>query len=307
VTEPSGTKNGKVTGSYKFTTTGVYKLQMNITDQNKVTSYCNTNEDQEAIVVIYDPSGGYTFGGGYFISPAGALKSDPAATGKANFGFTVNYYKNATLPKGETQLEFKVGDFEYNALNFDYLSVAGYKAVIRGSGKITGGQSGISFMMYVIDGSLDGTGLDKVRLKIFNKNTNEVYYDSEPGASDAANPQTTVGAGSTIVIGGTVVAPVTRVGEQNQLEVETTAKDKLKLTVLPNPSNHHFTLQLQGGTTEPVNLRVVDAVGRTLETKQRMAPNTTLQIGAEYRPGTYIVEAVQGNHRVMLKLIKQSE
>jgi hypothetical protein len=196
LTEPSGTRNGKVTGSYKFTTTGIYKLQMNITDQAKVTSYCNTNEDQEAIVVIYDPNGGYTYGGGWFASPPGALMSDPTATGKGNFGFTVNYYKNATLPKGETQFEFKVGTLEYNALNFEYLSIAGYKAVFKGSGKIIGGQSGISFTMYVIDGALDGSGVDKVRLRIYNKNTAQLYYDNEPGKSDAANPTTPVGAGS---------------------------------------------------------------------------------------------------------------
>ena len=123
LTEPSGTKNGKLTGSYKFTTAGTYKLKMNVTDQNRVTSYCNTNEDMEAIVVIYDPNGGYTYGGGWFASPAGALKSDATAIGKANFGYAVSYFKGAANPKGETQFELKVGDFEYNALNFEYLSI----------------------------------------------------------------------------------------------------------------------------------------------------------------------------------------
>jgi hypothetical protein len=70
VTEPPGIKNGKVTGAYKFPAAGVYKLQMNITDQTGVTSYANTTGDLDAIVVIYDPNGGYTYGGGYFASPA---------------------------------------------------------------------------------------------------------------------------------------------------------------------------------------------------------------------------------------------
>jgi hypothetical protein len=30
---------------------------MNVTDQNGVTSYANTNYDLDAIVVIYDPNG----------------------------------------------------------------------------------------------------------------------------------------------------------------------------------------------------------------------------------------------------------
>jgi hypothetical protein len=110
VTEPSGNQNGKVSGNYKFNSPGVYKLQMNVTDQTGVTSYANTNNDLDAIVVIYDPNGGNTYGGGYFESPAGALRSNPTATGKASYGFAMNYFKNSTNPKGETQFEFKVGD-----------------------------------------------------------------------------------------------------------------------------------------------------------------------------------------------------
>jgi len=305
VTEPAGTRNGKLTGSYKFATAGIYKLQMNITDQTKVTSYCNTNEDMEAIVVVYDPNGGYTYGGGWFASPAGALKDDPTATGKANFGFSVNYYKNATLPKGETQFEFKAGNLEYNALNFEYLSVSGYKAVFKGSGKIVGAQSGINFIMYVIDGALDHTNVDKVRLKIYNKNTGEVYYDNEPGASDAANPKTPVGAGSTVVIGGSVQLPLPTVSLSN-VDVATVAT-RLHLLAYPNPATNRFTLQLTGGAGEAVNLRVVDGLGRTIEIRKGIAANSTLQIGATYRPGVYIVEAVQGKERVTLKLIKQSD
>src|SRR6185436_14623699 len=71
ITEPVGNQNGKSTGSYKFNTPGVYKLQMNITDQNGVTSYANTQGDLEAIVVIYDPNGGFTHGGGWYDSQVG--------------------------------------------------------------------------------------------------------------------------------------------------------------------------------------------------------------------------------------------
>ena len=142
VTEPSGSQNGKVTGSYKFNAPGVYKLQMNVTDQTGVTSWANTNNDMDAIVVIYDPNGGNAFGGGWFTSPAGALKADASATGKASYGFAVNY-ANPAKPKGETQFEFKVGNFEFNALNFDYLAIGGAKAQFRGTGKIIGAQSGI--------------------------------------------------------------------------------------------------------------------------------------------------------------------
>ncbi len=309
VTEPSGTRNGKLTGSYKFTTAGTYKLRMNITDQNKVTSYCNTNEDMEAIVVIYDPNGGYTYGGGWFASPTGALKSDATTTGKANFGYAVSYFKTAANPKGETQFELKVGDLEFNALNFEYLSIGGARAQIKGTGKITGGQSGINFIMTVIDGALDGTGIDKIRVKIYNKNTGQVYYDNEQG-SDANNPVSKVGTNSQIVIGGTRAntsssAPVATRATTPAAPTEVAAT--LQAQVFPNPSRGHFTLIVKGKNNEPVSIRVMDILGRLVEVRKGLAANGTLTFGASYRPGLYIVEVLQGKEKVVLKLIKQSE
>ena len=53
--EPNGNKMGKVTGSFKPTVAGVYKLRMNVTDQSGVTSYATTSGDYEAYFVAYDP------------------------------------------------------------------------------------------------------------------------------------------------------------------------------------------------------------------------------------------------------------
>lgn len=49
----------------------------------------------------------------------------------------------------------------------------------------------------MIDGAIAG-GADRIRIKIFNKNTSRVIYDNQPGASDAADPLTVVGSGSTL-------------------------------------------------------------------------------------------------------------
>ena len=307
VTEPFGAKNGKLTGSYKFNTAGTYKLRMNITDQNKVTSYCNTNEDMEAIVVIYDPAGGYSYGGGWFASPAGALKSNATATGKASFGYAVSYFKGASKPKGETQFEFKVGNLEFNALNFEYLSIGGARAQIKGAGKITGGQSGINFIMTVIDGALDRTGIDKIRIKIFNKNSGQVYYDNEQG-SDASNPVTKVGTNSQIVIGGTSVTTNSSAAIATRATTHVAPTDGaaiLQAQAFPNPSRIYFTLIVKGKNNEPVTLRVSDVLGRLVEVRTGLPANGTLSLGTSYRPGVYIAEVLQGKEKVMLKLIKQ--
>ena len=305
VTEPSGKQTGKVSGSYKSKTAGVYKLQMNITDQKGVTSYVNTNDDLEAIVVIYDPNGGYAYGGGWYQSSAGALVSNSSATGKASYGFTVNYFKTSTRPKGETQFEFKVGEFEFNALNFDYLVVNNAMAQFRGTGKIIGGQSGIDFIMTVIDGQLDGSGTDKIRMKIYNKNTGQIYYDNQPGASDAALPAQAVGENSTIVISGnnsTLAAPNTNQKVENEPLITETIT-KLSAIAYPNPSKNNFSITVQSGTHEKIMMEVTDVYGRVIETLN-VASNTIVKFGNHYRPGTYFVRITQANQNKQIKLIK---
>ncbi|MEJ8844717.1 HYR domain-containing protein [Lacibacter sp. H375] len=246
VLEPSGNKNGKITGSYKFTAPGVYKLQMNITDQTGLTTSTNTAGDLEAIVVIYDPNGGHTYGGGYFNSPAGALQTDPSATGKASYGFTMNYFKNSTYPKGETQFEFKVGSFEFNALNFEYLAINNSMAQFKGTGKIIGGQSGVAFTMTVVDGQLDGTGVDKIRMKIYNKNNGKIIYDNQPGASDAALPTQAVGANSVIVIGAGIKQSATPGNEVPIVRIESNQlTDRFEVGAFPNPHQGTFSLRVQ--------------------------------------------------------------
>ena len=57
-------------------------------------------------------------------------------------------------------------------------------------------------------------------MKVFNRNTGYVYYDNQPGASDAANPTQAVGSNSSIVISGANTNPVTTNNSANQYESE---------------------------------------------------------------------------------------
>ena len=303
VTEPSGNQNGKVTGSYKFNAAGVYKLQMNVTDQNGIINYANTNGDLDAIVVVYDPNGANAFGGGWFSSQAGALKNSPLATGKASYGFAVNY-RNAAKPKGETQFEFKVGTFEFNALNFEYLAVSNSKAQFKGTGKIIGGQSGVAFTMTVTDGALDGTGIDKIRMKIYNKNTGAIIYDNQPGASDADNPVAAVGANSVIVIQGN--QSNSSMTKAVAVEVpENITADGLEITANPNPSNSYFSVKVRtNNIKEKIVLQVYDVNGKMLDVRNSVSPGSSVRFGDLYRPGTYFVRVIQGKEHKELKLIK---
>jgi hypothetical protein len=116
------------------------------------------------------------------------------------FGFNSKFFKGATNPKGESQLDFLLGNFEFNALNYEYLVIDKARAQFRGFGKVNG-SSGYDFIVTVIDGGLPGGGgVDKFRIKIWEKTTGRIVYDNQMGASDAADPTMNIGLGGDISI-----------------------------------------------------------------------------------------------------------
>jgi uncharacterized repeat protein (TIGR03803 family) len=80
----------------------------------------------------------------------------------------------------------------------------------------------------------------------------------------------------------------------------------LRLSAAPNPTRHYFNLRIESNTSRLIQLRVVDAIGRTVEVRQGVAPNSTVFIGHNYRAGVYYARAFQEGKHVTIKLIKQS-
>jgi len=199
ITEPTATRAGSVSGTYTFTAAGVYSVKMNVTGSG-LTGTSDVVDGVNDVVVVYDPNGGYVTGGGWLDSPAGALTSWPTLAGKVNFGFVSKYSRSATNPKGETEFDFAFANWKFNALNFDYLAVSGARAQYKGTGKVNG-YGGYQFILTVIDGqAAGGGGVDRFRIKIWNKTTGAIVYDNQRGAPDNADPTTPVGTGSAIVI-----------------------------------------------------------------------------------------------------------
>ncbi len=100
----------------------------------------------------------------------------------------------------------------------------------------------------ITDGALDGTGIDKVRMKIYNKTTGAVIYDNQQGASDAALPTHAVGANNVVVISGS--------NSSNIIKSRTTQNAEMKARMgaasngsdgiaYANPSTNNFSLIVQ--------------------------------------------------------------
>lgn len=80
--------------------------------------------------------------------------------------------------------------------------------------------------------------------------------------------------------------------------------DELRVAVAPNPSTSYFTLKLESKYTGPIMLMVTDALGRIVDTRSKLAANSTLRIGQTYHAGVYYAKIVQGPQRKVVQLIK---
>jgi hypothetical protein len=83
------------------------------------------------------------------------------------------------------------------------------------------------------------------------------------------------------------------------------SRGKFMITVLSNPSPKDFTVMTETGSPEFLQIKVWDALGRTLEMRNQIEANASFHIGENFQPGLYFVEVVQGTERQILKLIKQ--
>jgi hypothetical protein len=82
----------------------------------------------------------------------------------------------------------------------------------------------------------------------------------------------------------------------------------LNVEVLPNPSPSQFTIVVRSNNeTDPLSVRVINALGQVVEVKKNSSVNETFLMGANWKPGTYILEVVQGTEKRTVKLIRQTE
>jgi hypothetical protein len=75
--------------------------------------------------------------------------------------------------------------------------VSGAKVRFKGSGTINGAGD-FAFLVSAIDGALNGSA-DTFRMRIWDKTTGAVIYDSEIGRGDGAPAITVLGGGSIVI------------------------------------------------------------------------------------------------------------
>lgn len=193
VNESAG--SGSVTATHTPTAAGVYPIRLSVNDDDGGIGESTEVGDLPAHVIVYDPDGGYITGGGWIDTPPGAYGPDPALAGRTSFGFVSKYLPGRTIPSGET--EFRAAGLTFKSTAYDWLVVSGARAQYRGTGSLNG-TSGYDFMLTVIDGDVSARGsADRFRIKISRGGV--TVYDSQLGASDAADPATAIRGGSIVI------------------------------------------------------------------------------------------------------------
>jgi hypothetical protein len=160
-------------GSHNYNNPGVYTVTVKVEDDDG-----GFDIEEFQYIVVYDPSsGGFVTGGGWIISPEGAYVPDPTLTGKATFGFVSKYKKGQSTPAGNTEFQFHTAGLNFHSGEYDWLIIAGSKAIFKGSGTING-EGNFGFMLTAIDGNLNEENIDKFRIKIWDKDNDETIYDN---------------------------------------------------------------------------------------------------------------------------------
>lgn len=181
-------EQGALVSSHSYAASGVYTVELTITD----VAGASSAPAQYQFAVAFDPTSGFVTGNGQIDSPAGALAFDPSQTGRAIFGFVSKYQRGQSVPSGNTRFRFQSGGFSFQSTSYDWLVVAGPQAKFKGDGEVNGAGS-FKFIVAARDGDiLGGNQPDLFRIKVWEPATGDIVYDNERGASEDAEPTTTI-------------------------------------------------------------------------------------------------------------------
>lgn len=192
VTEANG--SGTASGSHIYAAPGVYTITLTVTDKDGGSASVTTQQ------VVYAADGGFVVGAGTFVSPAGAYNASPSTTGRVVLSFLAQYpRRSATVPAGSVQFTLLSPRFSFDSRGLEWLVINGTDARLVGSG-VVNGRGSYGFLLAVSD----QRSVEKVRLKVWDKATGAVVYDTQPGAADNAAPSLTM-QGAAVVFDGALL------------------------------------------------------------------------------------------------------
>jgi hypothetical protein len=82
------------------------------------------------------------------------------------------------------------------------------------------------------------------------------------------------------------------------------SSNHLEAVVYPNPFTNFASIQIKGKLNSSATLKILDLSGRIVEVHKGIRSNVIKQVGHALPAGVYFAEVLQGNERVIIKLVK---
>jgi hypothetical protein len=163
---------------------------------------------------------------------------------------------------------------------------------------------GLTLQLNLTDNGEPGNN-DKIGVTLWNGNT--LVFSSNWVSTQTV--EMLLNGGNLVVHNGVICPNNTKIDNtitaaNAQMEVNPEVLP-FNIKAYPNPTEHQFTLALEGGSNEKVQITVYDAVGRQVKKIERNDYVSVIRFGEDLKVGAYIVEVRQGMNRKTLKLLKQ--
>jgi hypothetical protein len=253
-----GTVNAdKINASHAYTSTGIYTLQIRITDM--------CGEIAESIyrdVIVFDSNSGFVTGAGWFNSPAGAYARNPGLAGRATFGIGSMYLKNQPFPSGATFFHFPVANLKLISLTQDWLVISGDKAIFKGTGHVNG-VPGYKYLVSAVDGpNAHWAGADKLRIKIWDP-AGAILYDNQPLADNGAGATQAIAGGAIVIHSKKSHNPAATSSSSRSSAVSGQSRE-VSTTAFPNPFVDEITVTLDASVKHAPRFQLMDVTGNAI-------------------------------------------
>jgi hypothetical protein len=82
--------------------------------------------------------------------------------------------------------------------------------------------------------------------------------------------------------------------------------EDLSIKVSPNPSSNYFVIRIDSKQEGKIQVRVITASGQPIERKDGIQPGSSITLGSSWLGGRYYLEAIQGDKKKVVSLIKMN-
>lgn len=150
--------------THSYLGAGIYTASATVADR------CGNEVAESLVVVVYDPTAGFTTGGGWFVPDAESFIDGMNVTdsvSRANFGFVVRYRQGASNPDGNLEFQYRAGDINLKSTGMNWMVVqSASKVRFKGLARINDLPETYTFKVTAEDNGEPGTN-DRFQIEIW--------------------------------------------------------------------------------------------------------------------------------------------